>query len=504
MYPMKRVVLLALASVILGLPTASAAFTDVSETHLNAQAIQYVQNEGIVAGYADGTFKPDAPINRAEFLKIIAEAFEKESTLKKCTNTGITNFTDVDKKAWYAKYLCAATSHGDFNPVQGYPDGTFLPGRSINFVEAAKIMVEYQQTRFLEDNKEAGVENANNPFSVSVPDRTSWFDRYVIYLEVQKAIPLSITTFDKSITRGEMAEMIYRMHAKLHIYATQTFDGLMTKRTLKQEDMEKIWKYYGGLDGGAEGLDASYAMRAADNVSFKQFKEWYGSVILADVYNVSKNSDGSYTFLVMLSEEKSIRKLYRVTMAVTSSGKLQTINSTELEKVTLFDNEGYVPDQGADVRFEKGDLVLHYTTITGEDVELERIVPGEHSTDAIGTFSHIRFSSTGRYLSYSVLFWEGNRQVVYDTETRKKVWEGEFVDGSGFTKNDEYFYACTNACLSLEIYSLVDLKNIEIKLDGLVFGDLTYDLLSNTVSFIDDLDGKQTSRTFNFDTLILK
>ncbi|MEK7563157.1 MAG: S-layer homology domain-containing protein, partial [Patescibacteria group bacterium] len=50
---------------------ALAAFSDVSSTHPNAEAIAYVKAEGIVSGYPDGTYRPNQTINRAEFVKFV-------------------------------------------------------------------------------------------------------------------------------------------------------------------------------------------------------------------------------------------------------------------------------------------------------------------------------------------------------------------------------------------------------------------------------------------------
>lgn len=46
-------------------------FTDVPNNHLYADAIKYLKKNNIVSGYADNTFKPDNSLNRAEALKII-------------------------------------------------------------------------------------------------------------------------------------------------------------------------------------------------------------------------------------------------------------------------------------------------------------------------------------------------------------------------------------------------------------------------------------------------
>lgn len=162
-------------------------FSDVPTDHPNSDAIFYVRSAGIVQGYEDGTFKPDATINRAEFVKILvaATAVEDGPVCK------IAPFSDVDQTAWYATYAHEARCLG---LVQGYPDGSFKPADPINFVEAAKIVA--------------------NAFHIAAPGMAqddAWYKPYVTSLERAHAIPTSITRFGQSITRGEMAEMIYRL-----------------------------------------------------------------------------------------------------------------------------------------------------------------------------------------------------------------------------------------------------------------------------------------------------
>lgn len=104
------------------------AFSDVEASHANAEAITYVQGEGIVNGYPDGTFQPFAAINRAEFTKIVMGALFNDMEGGNC-------FPDV-KDQWFAPYVCRAKAEGI---IGGYPDGTFGPEKPVSFAEAATI-----------------------------------------------------------------------------------------------------------------------------------------------------------------------------------------------------------------------------------------------------------------------------------------------------------------------------------------------------------------------------
>ena len=185
--------------------TALAGFPDVAASHANYDAIIYTQEQGIVSGYPDGTYRPDNTINRAEFTKIIVSA-QFQNQLNGCLlgHGGAASFlTDLDVMAWYARYICVAFDH---SLIQGYPDGTFRANTTINFVEAAKILV--------------------TAFRVPQTQTSTWYEGYVRALASQNAIPTSIQSFDQPITRGEMAEIIYRLKVGITNKPSKTYDDL--------------------------------------------------------------------------------------------------------------------------------------------------------------------------------------------------------------------------------------------------------------------------------------
>lgn len=193
---------------------AYAAFSDVPSNHPNAEAIAYVKAQGVVEGYSDRTFRPDNHINRAEFAKILEESIpDAEEGVGLCFNAeDFTTFSDVHSE-WFWIYACMQSGRGI---VQGYPDGTFRPATNINFVEAAKMLYGANHL------DKRGI-------LVTQPSEAKpWYEPYVRYLESQNAIPTSITRFDQPITRGEMAEMIYRLYYGMNDLPSQTYEGLQT------------------------------------------------------------------------------------------------------------------------------------------------------------------------------------------------------------------------------------------------------------------------------------
>ena len=105
-----------------------ASFSDVTSAHWAANYIGYMEQFGIVRGYSNGTFRPNAPITRAEFAAICCR-FEQ-------LTDGAAAFTDVPASHWAAKSIAYAATRGW---VTGYADGTFKPGNNITRAEVAAV-----------------------------------------------------------------------------------------------------------------------------------------------------------------------------------------------------------------------------------------------------------------------------------------------------------------------------------------------------------------------------
>lgn len=189
------------------LPLQGSVFSDVPDDAPYAAAVQELKQDGIVAGYDDGVFRPYQTINRAEFVKIIAgsryDLTSEESDQcmirnKRANDTLL--FPDVPWDSWYARHLCMSYEH---RLIEGYPDGTFGGEKEITFIEAAKILtVAYEPTIY--------------------PGKTNWYDPYTQKLKEWSAIPPSVIALNQKITRGEMADMTYRVRHANDDVATAT------------------------------------------------------------------------------------------------------------------------------------------------------------------------------------------------------------------------------------------------------------------------------------------
>ena len=181
-------------------------FWDLAEDSPKFDAIKFLQSEGVVQGYEDGSFKERNRISRAEFTKIIIASQFSEQEIEACDTTSLM-FPDISVDEWYAPFLCVAVSQ---KIISGYPDGTFRPADRINFAEASKILSE------------------SFNLNISV-ESTEWYTGYVASLEENAAIPSSVDSLDVDLTRGDMAEIVYRLDTQNTSKPTQTLANLTSE-----------------------------------------------------------------------------------------------------------------------------------------------------------------------------------------------------------------------------------------------------------------------------------
>lgn len=106
-------------------------FSDVSADKWYNNAVSTLCHMGVLGGYSDGTFRPNAPITRAEFAKI-AVSFSQANG-----SAVYSYFTDVKTTDWFAPYVTTAKDSG---LIEGYSDGSFKPENRITRAEACAIV----------------------------------------------------------------------------------------------------------------------------------------------------------------------------------------------------------------------------------------------------------------------------------------------------------------------------------------------------------------------------
>lgn len=178
-------------------------FPDVPPGHADFAATMFLQERRIAQGYPDGTYRPEQPINRAEFVKILMESRSGLSYLPTANC-----FPDVGNE-WFSPHVCLAKHDGI---LEGYPDGTFRPAHLINIAEAAKIIVRTFRVPpvTLDDPRltayriaeQGGLTGQRNPY---------WWQVFIETLRDERTLPPGYSGPNVLLTRGGMAQMIHRL-----------------------------------------------------------------------------------------------------------------------------------------------------------------------------------------------------------------------------------------------------------------------------------------------------
>jgi parallel beta-helix repeat protein len=111
-----------------GTPTS---FPDVAG-HWAAAFIQALGSQDLVGGFEDGTFRPDAPLTRAEFAALLARSFDLPNVQEE------RRFTDVPVDFWGVGAIAKATRMGF---MTGFPDGSFRPDQALTRIQTLVALV---------------------------------------------------------------------------------------------------------------------------------------------------------------------------------------------------------------------------------------------------------------------------------------------------------------------------------------------------------------------------
>ncbi|MBT2661582.1 S-layer homology domain-containing protein [Bacillus sp. ISL-45] len=173
---------------------ASNGFSDVYSGNYFSEAVLDLTEKGIIKGFADGTYRPNQEITRAQAAVILASALELDGKAAKNPE-----FKDVPSGVWYYSSVAALVEKGI---MSGLDKEHFLPGKPVTRAEMAKML-------------SLGYSLKASSVKTSFTDvpANSWFSGYVgSILENKITAGVSAASFapGKAVTRGQMAAFIYR------------------------------------------------------------------------------------------------------------------------------------------------------------------------------------------------------------------------------------------------------------------------------------------------------
>ena len=226
---MKSVFKLALSTMVLSCTLMPAmAFPDVDSTHWAAKQIEELTEKGVIVGYPDGSFKPDADVTRAEFATMAIKALGQEhaNVVQKI------EFKDISEDHWAYDSIEKAVyfdliSNADKNQ-------NFRPDDSVSRAESITVAVNALTTETISPYK------AKEVLAKKYSDVDSIPEYFVIPAGKAEILDMLVTipSSDKAkieatrpATRAEVAAILYEMVEQAKLNPNAKLAEAMRKKT---------------------------------------------------------------------------------------------------------------------------------------------------------------------------------------------------------------------------------------------------------------------------------
>jgi S-layer homology domain len=183
-------------------PQISQANLSDTSTSWAEPFIRVLIDRNIIAGYPDGTYRPDQPITRAEFAALLSKAFDLQPL------RASRSFRDVPQNYWAAGVIDRAYRAGF---LAGYPNNTFGPTRNIIRIESLVALVNGSK---LQPDGTANRVDELFTDAAQIPS----YGRDAIVAATQKCVSVSVSyptdkTYDPNrvATRADVAASLHQI-----------------------------------------------------------------------------------------------------------------------------------------------------------------------------------------------------------------------------------------------------------------------------------------------------
>ena len=172
--------------------------------HDNAAAIEAMAARGIIAGYRDGTFRPENTMTRAEFCCMVTAALGLQPE-------DANAFTDTGGSwTWASGRIAVAYKYGI---VAGTGGGKFNPGGTITKQEAATMVAAAAKMCGMDIEFDAArIRDILSPFA-DYTESAQWARKYLAFCYDSGILDDSALNIEplKAVTRAEVAQMLFNL-----------------------------------------------------------------------------------------------------------------------------------------------------------------------------------------------------------------------------------------------------------------------------------------------------
>ncbi|MBD2509319.1 fasciclin domain-containing protein [Nostoc muscorum FACHB-395] len=189
-------------------PTSTVNLSDVSSDYWARPFIQALADNNVIAGFPDGSFRPNQAVTRAEFAALIQKAFPNQNRVRQLTAGG---FRDVPAGYWASSVIQYAYETGF---LAGYPGNVFSPNQQIPKVQAIVALTSglgltASNTGASTDLSTYYTDASSIPqYAIASVTSATQSNIVVNYPDVKQLNP------QQPLTRAEVAALLYQALAK--------------------------------------------------------------------------------------------------------------------------------------------------------------------------------------------------------------------------------------------------------------------------------------------------
>lgn len=402
---------------------ANNTFPDVIGTKYE-DAVKNLVELGIINGFEDNTFRPTNNVTRAQFAKMLVEALQLNSN----SSSTSTSFSDVTDAHWAHNYIKIAVENSVIN---GYPDGTFKPDKSVTYVESMAMILRAMGLESKMSDKSWPLGYINEARQIGLLDDVDY---------TEPNVPAN---------RGETAISLFNMLNKM--------EGTETKLE-ENQNISKAWsgKYINNIDGYME-----LSIETLDNNSFKFTFVGYKEGTTKAGCDIARVINGKGVYKDSFSNETSIT-------FVREGTNINVISENEDNYIFA---GSYKIDDGTINSIERTNPNTINATYTRDNlsVELEELTNGKMNFSLVGAIDG-NFIGMGNTLDYSNgiasiedTFFDDIEKISIIIEKDKIILEASSTDADSlYNKISGTYELKSNIVKTINDYKEL-IKDIEIE-----------------------------------------
>lgn len=280
--------------------TASAdGFDDLQESDRFYEEMMFLEENEVISGYPNKTFRPAEPVTRAAAAIMIGKALQLDGEQRD------TSFSDVSSSQQASGYIASAVDEGI---ISGYPNGTYKPYETVTRGQMAIFL-----SRAFKLTEEAAV-----PFSDISPNMSAYtFIQRITAENIAAGYPDGTYRPNDAVTRAQFSAFLARA----------LDDRFKVEQPSYAMDQSKVYRYSADEVG-----TISYSFSETEPNGWNVWNTYEGGVRAEDPMVEREDSEGYYFSYLTEEGPVSIVQLLKYPAVV---GQSWSINPDGTGKLTI-------------------------------------------------------------------------------------------------------------------------------------------------------------------------